>query len=187
MGTDKAWLAWRGRPLLLEVIDRLGMLAPDSIWVVARQGQALPPGPYRRVEDVVADAGPLAGLSAGLAAIAATAPDTRVAVSACDYPFADPRLFHALAKLEPLAELVLPRWDKHLHPLQALWSAYLAESCRAALAAGERRVRSVVDTVAAAIVDARALPGTIDPDRALLNLNDEKSLARARRLAEAPG
>lgn len=184
MGTDKAWLDWRGRPLLLEVIERLEPLAPGSIWVAARTGQDLPPGSYRRVDDVEADAGPLAGLAAGLAAIAAVAPDLRVAVSACDYPLADPRLFHALAAIEPPASLVLPRWDHHLHPLQALWSARLAESCRAALAAGERRVRAVVDTADATIVDAGTLRGTVDPDRALLNLNDAESLARARRLAE---
>src|SRR5687768_17318246 len=184
MGTDKAWLGWRGRPLLLEVVDRLALLAADSIWVAGRQGQDLPFGPYRRVDDDVADAGPLAGLAAGLAAIAAAAPDTRVAVSACDYPFADPRLFQALAEIEPRAELVLPRWDEHLHPLQALWSAHLAESCRAALAAGERRVQMVMDTAVTTIVDARTLIG-IDPDRALLNLNDAKSLARARLVAEA--
>jgi molybdopterin-guanine dinucleotide biosynthesis protein A len=185
MGKDKAWLDWRGRPLLLEVMERLAPLAPDSIWVAARPGQELPSGSYCRVDDVEADAGPLAGLAAGLAAIAAAAPDPRVAVSACDYPFADPRLFHALAAVEPRAELVLPRWDEHLHPLQALWSAHLGESCRVALADGERRVRAVMDTAVATIVDAGTLRGTIDPDRALFNLNDAKSLARARRLAEA--
>ena len=187
MGGAKAWLAWRGRPLLLEVLERLEPLAPGAVWVVAAAGQDLPAGAYRRADDEDPGAGPLAGLAAGLAAVAAGGLAGRVAVSACDYPFADSRTFQALAVADPAAPLVLPRWNGHLHPLQALWHTRLAESCRAALARGERRVRPVVEAAGATVVDAESLPGGIDPERALLNLNDRESLARARHLANAAG
>jgi molybdopterin-guanine dinucleotide biosynthesis protein A len=139
---------------------------------------------YARVDDDVSDGGPLAGLAAGLAAIARTDPAGRVAVAACDYPFADPSFFRALAAAQPGAELVVPRWDGHLHPLLALWSAGLAETCRRVLGSGERRVRAALEAAGACIVEGEALRPAIDPDRALLNVNDPESLARALALEE---
>jgi molybdopterin-guanine dinucleotide biosynthesis protein A len=187
LGADKAWLEWQGHPLLVEVVGRLEPLAPGAVWVAARADQELPAGSYRRADDLNPGAGPLAGLAAGLAAIVAAGLSGHVAVSACDYPFADPRTFHALAAAAPAAPLVLPRWDGHLHPLQALWHTGLAEACRAALDRGERRVLPVLEAAGATIVDAESLRGELDPERALLNLNDRESLARARRLADAAG
>jgi len=187
LGGAKAWLAWQGCPLLLAVVERLDPLAPGAVWVAARSDQELPAGSYRRADDEEPGAGPLAGLAAGLAAILAGGLSGRVAVSACDYPFADPRTFRALAAAAPAAPLVLPRWDGHLHPLQALWHTRLAESCRTALAGGERRLRPVLEAGGAVVVDAESLPGQIDLERALLNLNDRESLERARRLAGGAG
>ncbi len=182
LGVPKAWLPWDGRPLLLEVVERLAPLAAAEPWVAARPGQDLPPGPYRRADDDVEDGGPLAGLAAGLAAIAAHSPDARVAVAACDYPFADPGLFRSLARARPRADLVVPRCGGHLHPTHAVWRASLAAACRSALASGERRVRPVLEAAGAEIVDADSL-GVADPELVLLNVNDPESLARAREAA----
>ena len=185
LGGPKAWIPWDGRPLLVAVVERLASLAPDSVWVAARAGQELPAGPFRRADDAIDDGGPLAGLAAGLGAIALAAPDARVAVAACDYPFADPALFLFLARKHPGADLVLPRSGGHLHPLHGIWRAKLAERCLDALSAGERRVRAVVDQ-GAVIVDERELE-KIDARRALLNVNDLEDLDRARTLADPDG
>jgi molybdopterin-guanine dinucleotide biosynthesis protein A len=142
----------------------------------------LPAGAYRRVDDDVNGAGPLAGLAAGLSAIASDSPGARVAVAACDYPLTDPDLFRALASWDDEADLVLPRWRSHLHPLQAVWRARLGEACVEALGSGQRRVGVVVDAADARIVDAERLSG-IDVARVLLNVNDSEELALARSLA----
>ncbi|HUP20757.1 MAG TPA: molybdenum cofactor guanylyltransferase [Gemmatimonadota bacterium] len=179
LGGPKATLDWGGRPLLLHVLDRLAPLA-ERVVVAARPGQDLPPGGYERVDDALADAGPLAGLAAGLAAIAPLEPAALVAVAACDYPYADPRLFLALAALAAATDdVVLPRHGGHAHPLQALWRARAGAACSAALDRGQRRIRSALESLSVRAVEAAELPG-IDPDRALLNLNDPGDLDRAR-------
>lgn len=178
LGRAKAWLDWDGETLLARVTRRLTPLA-DHVVVAARPGQRLPHGPWTLVEDALPGAGPLAGLAAGLGRIAEEDRAARVAVAACDYPFADPTLFRALAGHD--AAVVLPRHAGHLHPLQAVWRARLGTACAAALGRGDRRVRSVVDTAGGTVVEAAAIPG-VDPARALLNVNDPGTLARARAL-----
>ena len=182
MGSDKASLLWEGTPLLLRVIQRLRPIAGE-IWVAARPGQELPPGSYRRVDDARPGEGPLAGLAAGLAAFADGG--ARVAVAACDYPYADPTLFAGLDAAAPDAPVVLPVFDGRAHPLLALWRADVAASCERALARGARRVVDVLDEVGAAEVPATDLEG-LDP-RAFLNVNDRESLEEAQRLGSAAG
>lgn len=174
LGTPKAWLDWNGVPLLLHVIDRLALLA-SPVLVSARVGQDLPRGPYERVEDSIPDAGPLAGLAAGLGEVARVDPKARVAVCACDYPFADPGLFRALAAADAAA-VVLPSHDGHDHPLHAVWRAGAASACARALADGDRRVSAALDALETRVIPAARLASAT----ALLNVNDPATLARAR-------
>lgn len=183
LGTSKPWLHWSGQPLLLHVLDRLAPLARHRI-VAARPGQDLPAGGYQRVNDAVSGAGPLAALAAGLACAAAlTDRRARVAVSACDYPFADRALLVSLAVKAPDADVVLPRLGGYDHPLHAVWRASLAEPCWQALADGTRRVVDFLATVDCVTVDAEEVIGAEQAERALLNLNRPADLARARELA----
>ncbi|HUP01645.1 MAG TPA: molybdenum cofactor guanylyltransferase [Gemmatimonadota bacterium] len=182
LGTSKAWLAWDDTPLLIRILERLSPLAERTI-VAARPGQALPDGRFERVDDDLPGAGPLAALAAGLARVAADDPAARVAVSACDYPFADPNLLAALAVAAPQADVVLPRWQGELHPLQAVWRAAVASRCAHALGEGTRRVRDLIARLDGVVVDAAGLAGVLAPGRALLNLNDPADLDRAREWA----
>lgn len=179
LGSPKAWVEVDDQPLLLRTLDRLAPLARDR-FVVARPDQPLPPGSYRRIDDVVPGAGPLAGLAAGLTALEDSS--LRAVVSACDYPFADPTLFRALGSIDPDADVVLPRAEGHLHPLQAVWKASAGVVCAALVHAGERRVRRALDRLRSHEVGTEALPG-IDASRALLNVNVPDDLERARTLA----
>jgi molybdopterin-guanine dinucleotide biosynthesis protein A len=179
MGCDKAALSWDGVPLLLRVIDRLAPIA-SQVWVSARPGQDLPAGAYRRVDDERPGDGPLAGLARALAAIDAGA--VPVAVAACDYPFAEPGLFAALLAAAPAAAVVVPRVRGRSHPLLAVWRSDVASTCERALARGVRRVREVLDEVAAIEIEVSELPG-IDADRTFLNVNDRETFERATALA----
>ena len=182
LGASKVWLPWDGSPLLIRVIERLSPLAGRRL-VAARPGQALPLGAYERVDDELPGAGPLAGLAAGLCRVAEERAAARVAVSACDYPFADPRLLTALAASAPHGDVVLPRWEERSHPLQAVWRASVGDSCRSALRSGTRRLQDVISSIEGVVIEADRLGGVADPGRALLNLNDRSDLSRARSLA----
>jgi molybdenum cofactor guanylyltransferase len=177
MGRDKAALVWQGAPLLLRVIERLAPIASE-VWVAARPGQALPTGPYRRVDDERPGEGPLAGLSRGLAAIDGEGAVSPVAVAACDYPYADPGLFAALVAAAPGAAAIVPLLDGRAHPLLAVWRSDLAAVCERALARGTRRVREVLGEVGVVELDARTLLG-VAAERILLNVNDPLAMKRA--------
>lgn len=180
LGMPKAWLEWDGRPLLLRILDRLATLAPESPIVVAQPGQELPDGDYRRVDDRVPDSGPVAGLAAGLNEHANSRTDARIAVVGCDYPFADPKVFEALAEFAPDAAVALPRWGSRTHPLHAIWNAELWLECDRAIAAGQLAVRALVQCLPHHVIDAGEIDGLTDPERVLLNLNDRDDLKRAR-------
>ncbi|HWC06282.1 MAG TPA: molybdenum cofactor guanylyltransferase [Gemmatimonadota bacterium] len=184
LGGPKAWLEWRGTPLLLHVVRRLAGLADRPPLVAAGHGMELPPGPYDRVEDIVRGAGPLGGLAAGLSAVEKTAPDALVAVAACDGPFVDPRLFSFLAAHAPGVDVVLPEHAGRLHPLAAVWRAGAASACRRALDRAERRVLAALDDLEHAVVPSVEFPIGLDPERLLLNLNDRSDLLRAGGLPE---
>lgn len=187
LGRPKAWIDWDGEPLLARILRRLGPLAPGEAVVAARPDQALPETGARRVDDLRQGAGPLAGLAVALGDVAhRLGPDVAVAVSACDHPFADPGLFRALGRLLGDADLAVPRHAGRLHVLQGIWRARLGIECERALAAGDRRVRTVVDGARARIVEPDELPGGLDLQRALLNVNDSADLARARELGGDP-
>ena len=180
LGGPKAWLDWDGKPLLLGVIERLASLAPGRPLVVGSPGVELPAGDYTRLDDARAGEGPLAGLAAGLGAVQALQPKGRVAVSACDCPFADSRLYRFLAELDDGSEAIVPVYEGRLHPLSAVWRARAADGCRRALGQGERRVRAALEELAPRLVPAADFPAEIDPSRALFNLNDRRDLLRAR-------
>lgn len=184
IGGPKAWLDWDGAPLLIRLLDRLAPLALGRPIVAAPVHRDLPPGDYRRVDDPVPDAGPLAGLAAGLAAV--RDPELPVAVCACDYPFASPEAFRALYLHSEGTDLVIPRVNDRLHPLHALWRARLAGVCVELLDAGRRRVRAATDGAKTRVIDVDTLGA--DPRRVFLNLNEPSDLRRARRLAtRSPG
>ena len=183
LGGPKAWLEWRGSPLLLHVVGRLAGLADRPPLVAAGRGTDLPAGPYDRVDDTIPGAGPLSGLAAGLSVLEKTAPEARVAVAACDGPFADPRLFLFLAALAPRVDVVLPEHAGRLHPLTAVWRAGASGACRRALGRGERRLLAALDDLEHVIVPSVEFPAGLDPERVLLNLNDRSDLLRARGLS----
>ena len=65
MGRSKAWLPWRGVPLLRFVVEQLAE-SVDEVLVVAAPNLDLPAVPARRVDDREPGLGPLAGIREGL-------------------------------------------------------------------------------------------------------------------------
>jgi molybdopterin-guanine dinucleotide biosynthesis protein A len=85
MGRDKAWLEFGGRPLLVHVLAIVAERCRPII-VAARAGQELPPLEHHaveRVDDAMADGGPLVGLLAGLARLSERGVE-RAYVGSCD-------------------------------------------------------------------------------------------------------
>nr|NIP96958.1 NTP transferase domain-containing protein [Akkermansiaceae bacterium] len=62
MGRPKAWLPWRGRPMVVHMSEVLGG-AVDEVWVVSSPQLALPEMNARVLQDKEPHLGPLAGIA----------------------------------------------------------------------------------------------------------------------------
>lgn len=147
MGRDKAALPWGGTTLLGHACAVLAGCVDGPVVVVRSSGQRLPalPAAVRVVEDPQPHCGPVLGLATGLQALGA---DVEAAfVSATDLPFLHPAVVRRLlAELmeHPHADVAAAEVDGHLQPLAAAYRTAAASSVQRVLAAGERRLQSVV-------------------------------------------
>jgi molybdopterin-guanine dinucleotide biosynthesis protein A len=184
MGSDKAALPF-GDETLLERVVRL--LAPevDEVWLVAREGQSVPQlrdagRPIRVARDSAEGLGPLAGVVAGLRAIASE----RAFVTACDSPLLQPRLVRHLSELARDHRAVVPHVDGHLAPTTAVYSKSLLPAAEALLARGELRPRLLVNEPGVRVIAEQELR-EVDPE--LLSFQDCDTPEDYRKLLERAG
>ncbi len=178
-GATKPLLELAGRT----VADRqLAVLRPlfARLLVVAND-----PAPWRArgvevVGDRVAGAGPLAGISAALAA----AGDAEAVVClAGDLPFLSPALLTALRDGAPGAEALAPRPAGHAEPLCARYAVAARAVVDARLAAGRLALHALLAELATVWLDDQAL-AALDPEGlSFVNLNTPDDLRRAEEIA----
>lgn len=181
MGEDKALKPFRGRPLILRVVERLAPIA-DEILVTTNDLERYAFLGLRLVPDLVPGCGPLGGLHAGLTA----ASHPLVAVVACDMPFASAPLLEACARLlvEERADVVIPRSASGLEPLHAV---YRRETClpaiQAALQAGEFKVIGWFPQVKVRELGEAEIAALDPSGLAFWNINTPEEFARAEKMA----
>jgi molybdopterin-guanine dinucleotide biosynthesis protein A len=143
MGTPKAALEWRGGTLLHRTVSVLAEATGGPVVVVRAAGQPLPRLPEATivVEDPRAGRGPLQGIAAGLAALAALDGPEAAFAAATDMPFLHlafvRRVLAALAEDE--ADVALPVARGHAQPLAAAYRVALAPAADQLVASGRRR------------------------------------------------
>jgi molybdenum cofactor guanylyltransferase len=147
MGRDKAWLELDGRPLLAWVIEVLARRC-EPIVISARPGQALPEiaGLRVRVDDPVADAGPLVGILAACELLEARGV-SRAYLSSCDAAaLSDDHVGFMLDRLGPGVIAAVPiELDGRRHPLaSAIDVAGIRARAAAMLAVGELRLQALM-------------------------------------------
>ena len=174
MGRDKATITVPGRfdgTTLVERVVAVLRQRCSPVFVVAAPGQPLPELPVPVLRDKVPGLGPLPAVGHGLHA-AARAGAARAFVAAVDMPFLSTDLIDALsgATAAPV-DVVLP-WDGRDHYLAAVYRTGLAGVVDALTAAGERRMRALVDGVDAQriVVAAGAVPANLNSPTDLLGL-----------------
>jgi len=189
MGRDKASLPWGRTTLLGQVCAVLRAAVGGPVLVVHAAGQELPPLPpgVRTVVDPQPDLGPVQGLAAGLAAAADPGDPGRAAfVAATDLPFLHAAVVRrVLSSLDDDHDVAAPILDGHPQLLAAAYRCAVAPEVAARLAAGERRVRTVVAALRVrplAPADLLADPEVARADPALrsfTNLNDRAAYESA--------
>jgi molybdopterin-guanine dinucleotide biosynthesis protein A len=83
-------------------------------------------------------------------------------------------------------DMAIPRDGEFSHPLAAVYRTHLANTARVLIAAGERRLLSLVDHGSCRVVNAAELRD-VDPElRSLRNINTPEDYAWALRAAGIP-
>ncbi|WP_299563126.1 molybdenum cofactor guanylyltransferase [uncultured Mycolicibacterium sp.] len=174
MGRDKATLVLAGETLVERTVRTVSRRCAP-VFVVAAPGQSLPELPGAEVlRDEVRGLGPLPATGRGLRAAAAAGRE-RAFVCAVDMPLLTAELIGELADAAARvpADVVLP-FDGRDHYLAGVYRAGLADRIDALVAAGERRMRALVDAV-----DTHRL--VLPPQPALTNVNTAAELEALRR------
>ena len=143
------------------------------VFVIAAPGQALPPLDAEVLRDEARGVGPLLATGRGLRAAAAAGVD-RAFVSAVDMPDLSVDLIDALAGHRGV-DVVLP-WDDRDHYLAGIYLTALAGQVEALVAAGERSMRALTDTV----ITQRVVVASPSLLATLSNLNDPVDLRQHR-------
>ena len=176
LGRDKAFLDFDGAPLISRVYNSVSGLFGEVI-VVAPDSSAFPFLPVRVVGDTFTGKGPLAGVQAGLAALA---PGSDAAfLLACDLPFVSPGLIRHLVGMRDGHQAVVPKKGTFAEPLHALYDRRCLPAVEAELAGDSPRVSSFFSRVEVRY----AGPEEVEPfgawERLFLNINTPEDYARA--------
>lgn len=155
MGAAKASLDWHGQPLAARVAGLLARAVDGPVVAVAPPGVDVPAS-VPVVRDERPGVGPLAGLLAGIAAVADA---EAVVVVAVDAPLLHPRLVRRLlARLGPDDEAVVPFAHGHRHPLCAAYRpAAAAAAIDALLVGGVGAAGALPDRLATCWLEERDL------------------------------
>ena len=165
-GADKSALIVSGRSILEHQLEAARSVT-DDILIVGRTGQAAAVPGVRAVTDRVADAGPLGGLDAALAAAHGDA----VLLLACDMPRVTGDFLDALALLAPVADAVVPKTERGYHPLCAVYRRRCHPVVARRLAAGQWKMLELLNDLSVRAVTTHELEPFGDPPRLLANVN----------------
>jgi molybdopterin-guanine dinucleotide biosynthesis protein A len=167
-GALKPLLVVDGETILARQRAVLAPRAAELVIAVAGPGPLAEQG-LRAVFDTVADAGPLAGLAAGLAA---SARPWLLAVAG-DMPHLAPAVLDALlARAGADVDAVVPRVNGYPEPLCAVYGRGAAPVVARYLTDGRRRTQGILDDLRVSWLDEPTLRG-LDPGlRSFTNVNE---------------
>ena len=140
MGTDKATILFRGKPLWEVQLETLRRLRPSEIFLSARTDPSWRPADVQFVADLPPSCGPLSGIAASLARI-----DTaHLLVLAIDMPFMTENYLRSIcAAIEP-GRGVVAKIDTRLEPLAAIYPREAEIDFRTALAGTDFSLQTLV-------------------------------------------
>lgn len=174
MGSDKAFLEFRGRTLLERAIETVGEVCGEVTIV----GDAAKFASYGRVvSDVYPGCGPLAGIHA---ALLHSSLELNL-VMAVDLPFVSGELIAFLMAIasETDARVVVPRTSSGFQPLCAVYRRAFAAAAEEALRAGKYKIDAVFPAVVVRIIDEAELLRAGFSERMFLNVNTPEDLRTA--------
>lgn len=170
MGGSKAIVQLAGRPLISYPLRAIAEAGLEPL-VIAKAATELPEMDARVVREQPEDHHPLHGVIAALR----VADGRPVLIVACDMPLLSAELLRWLAGLPGTA---IPRAGGILQPLLARYEA-TAEPALSAAVRGGLSAQAAALALGPRVIEEAELAAFGAPERLLLNVNDERDLARA--------
>lgn len=166
LGRDKAFLRYRGSPLI-ELARRCLESAGLPVAIVADSRERFRSLGLPVLVDRISGAGPLGAV---FTALTASRSQDNYFIP-CDTPLVPPRLYRVLARAGRDFDVVVPRDAAGgLHPLCAYYSRNAADPIRRLLETGVRRVDSVLEAEDLRVHVLSAAEWNL-PDQGFLNVN----------------
>ncbi len=201
MGRDKAFIEFKGKPLIARVLEHVQAVCSETI-IVANNREAFAHYGVPVIGDAYPGKGSLGGIFTGLQA----AREPYALAVGCDMPFLDERLLSYLISLAPGFDVVVPHApdpssavvapdarapgvrkptakQKALHPLHAVYSKSCLEPMNARLQEGDLRAIGFLDTLKVRIVEAQEIDQFDPRHLSFFNVNTPDDLAIALDLA----
>lgn len=175
MGASKAWVKFRGAPMLAQMVRTLRKVC-DEVIVVASSKQILPKLQVAIYRDKIPHQGPLGGMLVGLA----KAKNKICFVSSCDAPLLQPKMIIFLTKLLTKEfDCVMPYSEGNLNPLCAVYRKNLLPTIEQKFKSGLRSVYKLSRYSKARIV-RKSIWQKIDPEGlSFRNINTPAQLANS--------
>jgi molybdopterin-guanine dinucleotide biosynthesis protein A len=186
MGRDKAFVDFKGRPLLTRALEVARSVAQDVRIVGGGDRDTQKLESYAPVvEDIFPDRGPLGGIHSALRA-SRTELNLMLAV---DMPFVSSRFLQYLideARIdEPLAaaqaSVVVPRAGGRRQPLCAIYQRDFADAAEAALRAGRNRIDLLFEVVKTRVLEEEEMASAGFSSDLFRNLNTPQELEEEQR------
>ena len=140
MGTDKGFLKINGKTFMERIIKVLKPLVNDII-IVSNNSDYDTFG-HRRVEDIIGNSGPLAGLYTGLC----HSETEYNLVLSCDVPLLNSKVLNILLEgIDDVSEVIQLKSKDSTLPLIAIYQKHCLHRCLELLQNGERRLQVAVE------------------------------------------
>lgn len=171
MGTDKAFVPFRGRPMI-EVVRAAVEGLGDELIVITNQPDAYAHLGLPMFGDLYPDTGPLGGIYTALHH--ATHP--HLLTVACDMPWLNRPLLDYMIGLRQTADVVVPRWDKFPEPLHAVYGKACLEPIREKLDAQMYKITAFFGRVTLRFVERDEITRFDPQGRSFVNVNTPEDL-----------
>lgn len=139
MGKDKGHLKFRGKKFIQHSLDAIEPFVEEKL--IVSNDCSYDVFGCRRVEDVIKDFGPVAGIYSGL--INSTS-EFNIILS-CDIPLINERVVEKLLKSNDGQEIVLIESKGRKMPLIGLYKKQCEEKFKIAIEKGERKLNNVIE------------------------------------------
>jgi molybdenum cofactor guanylyltransferase len=171
MGTDKAFLKFGDRTLLDRAIEVVQSVCPNLAIVGDRVKFS---GCGTVVEDIFKERGPLAGIHAALL----HSPAELNLILAVDMPFVSEALIRFLFACAGSTDawVTVPRVDKGLQPLCAIYRRPFATCAEQALQAGKNKIDALFAASPVRVIESEEMASAGFSDQVFLNLNTPEDL-----------